>query len=192
MQPSSPVNTSFGGLIIAGSYVPKTTAQLTALITARAEKLLTLELEAAALLAASDQERAEIIREVTTRAAQELKRGTDVLIMTSRGLISSSDPEESLRIGGVVAGALVDCTRGINVRPRYVIAKGGITSADVAVKVLGVRRARVVGQAAPGVPVWRCENEEDSGRWRGVPLVVFPGNVGGEGTLAEVVARWHQ
>lgn len=51
-----------------------------------------------------------------------------------------------------------------------------------------MKRAKVLGQAAKGVPLWRC-NEETS-RHVGVPYVVFPGNVGTDETLAEVVERW--
>lgn len=52
-----------------------------------------------------------------------------------------------------------------------------------------MKRATIVGQAAPGVPLWRCD--ELTSRHRGVPFVVFPGNVGGEGTLSELVEGWH-
>jgi len=66
--------------------------------------------------------------------------------------------------------------------------QGGITSSDAATKGLGMKRAMVVGQAAPGVPLWRCD--EPTSRHTGVPYVVFPGNVGGDDTLAELVQRW--
>ena len=42
---------------------------------------------------------------------------------------------------------------GIRATPAFVVAKGGITSNDVAVKSLGVRRADVLGQVVAGVPV---------------------------------------
>lgn len=48
--------------------------------------------------------------------------------------------------------------------------------------------AMVLGQAAPGVPLWRCD--EESSRYPGVPFVVFPGNVGGDDALAEIVESW--
>jgi uncharacterized protein YgbK (DUF1537 family) len=47
-----------------------------------------------------------------------------------------------------------------------------------------VRRAQVLGQVSPGVPVWRLGPES---RFAGAPYVVFPGNVGDAGTLAEIV-----
>ena len=46
-----------------------------------------------------------------------------------------------------------------NPDPEFLIAKGGITSNDVAVEALGVKRATVLGQVVPGVPVWRCGEE---------------------------------
>ena len=68
--------------------------------------------------------------------------------------------------------------------------QGGITSSDMATKGLRMRCATVVGQAAPGVPLWRCD--EDTSKWSGIPYIVFPGNVGSESTLFEVVDGWRK
>lgn len=108
--------------------------------------------------------------------------------MTSRKLITGGDELSSLAIGGRVAEALVEVLKRVKVRPRVVIAKGGITSSDAATKGLGIKRAMILGQAAPGVPLWRCD--EETARHRGVPFVVFPGNVGGVETLGEIVEGW--
>jgi len=42
----------------------------------------------------------------------------------------------------------------LRMAPACVVAKGGITSSDIATEVLGIVRARVLGQILPGVPVW--------------------------------------
>ena len=47
---------------------------------------------------------------------------------------------------------------------------------------LGARRALVLGPLVDGVALWQVEGERES-----VPYVVFPGNVGGDGALLEVV-----
>jgi len=187
-----------GGLVIAGSYVPKTTAQLAYLRECRGDKLHVIELDVSALLAESESESesspsdasqpSQIITTAITQATQHILSGTDVLLMTSRSLILGSSPLSSLKIGSVVASALVQFLRGIDVSPRYIIAKGGITSSDAATKGLGMKRAMILGQAAPGVPIWGCD--EETSRHRGVPYVVFPGNVGGVETLGELVGRW--
>lgn len=181
---SSPHN---GGLIVAGSYVPKTTAQLEVLRERRGDKLAVIELEVAELIV-SPAEAEAIVAAAAAEASKLISAGRDVLVMTSRTLIKGHDGASSLHIGSKVAQALVQLVKKIQVRPRYLIAKGGITSSDAATKGLKMRRARILGQAAPGVPLWRCD--EETSRHRGVPYVVFPGNVGSESTLAEVVEAW--
>lgn len=176
-----------GGLIVAGSYVPKTTAQLARLRQRRGDRLHVLEMDVEDIINPSNTT-ANIAEMATLEANEYLKRGKDVLIMTSRKLITGGDSISSLHIGSKVAETLVRVVQNINVRPRYIIAKGGITSSDAATKGLRMERAMVVGQAAAGVPLWVC-NEETS-RHKGVPYVVFPGNVGSEDTLADVVELW--
>lgn len=176
-----------GGLLIAGSYVPKTTAQLRCLRESRGDKLVVIELEVAELIASPAAARAAVVK-AAGEASQKLGAGQDVLVMTSRTLIRGGDALSSLEIGSKVAQALVQLVELIEVRPRYLIAKGGITSSDAATKGLKMRRARILGQAAPGVPLWRCD--EETSRHPGVPYVVFPGNVGSDETLAEIVQAW--
>jgi uncharacterized protein YgbK (DUF1537 family) len=70
------------------------------------------------------------------------------------------------------------------VTPAFVVAKGGITSSDVGTKALKAKCALVLGQIAPGVPVWRTGSES---RFPGAPYVIFPGNVGEVNTLRDAV-----
>ncbi|KAF2217862.1 hypothetical protein CERZMDRAFT_30893 [Cercospora zeae-maydis SCOH1-5] len=181
------LDSKVGGLIIAGSYVPKTTAQLEVLVEKSGDKLTTITLDVAKLLK-SEESAAQIVREAQGTAANEIQRGQDVLVMTSRKLVTGADGTESLNIGATVAKALVSFLTGLQSRPRYVIAKGGITSSDMATKGLQMKIATVVGQAAPGVPLWECL--EKTSKWAGIPYVVFPGNVGSNETLFHVVDGW--
>ena len=71
-------------------------------------------------------------------------------------------------------------------RPAWVIAKGGITSHDVAVEGLGIRRAKVLGQLLTGM-VSVLEPLEAAEGAVGIPYVVFAGNVGDTQTLAHVM-----
>lgn len=176
-----------GGLIVAGSYVPKTTTQLESLVTGRAEKLHRIELDVQALLQGADASQQTIL-DAANEAGARILDGDDVLIMTSRKLITGADEVSSLHIGSVVASALVLFLRMLIPRPRYVIAKGGITSSDAATKSLGFRRAKIRGQAASGVPLWQCD--EESSKYPGITYVVFPGNVGEDTSLRDLVAGW--
>ncbi|GKZ21160.1 hypothetical protein AbraIFM66951_008653 [Aspergillus brasiliensis] len=189
-----------GTLIIAGSYVPKTTAQLNYLTTKHGptgtNTLSIIELNVEDIITATTTTNTTtnepsldpIINQTVASVESSLLSGKDALVMTSRKLITGQDELSSLAIGGRVAEALVEVLKRVQVRPKVVIAKGGITSSDAATKGLGIKRAMILGQAAPGVPLWRCD--EETARHRGVPFVVFPGNVGGVETLSEIVEGW--
>ncbi|KAJ5764943.1 hypothetical protein N7520_004502 [Penicillium odoratum] len=147
-----------GGLILAGSYVPKTTAQLKVLVDRRGNtgELAIIEIQVEELIA-SPEKAEETISRIVKETESHLGAGMDTLVMTSRKLILGKDELSSLRIGAAVAEALVSVLQRIEVRPRYIVAKGGITSSDAATKGLKFKRALIVGQAAPGVPLWRCD-----------------------------------
>ena len=166
------------GLIVAGSYVPKTTAQLHHLQQRYGEQLTQVELSVPMLLdpAANPQAIADGIERVTTSLAS----GQDVLLLTSRELARSARGADNLEVGKLVSAALVEIVQSVNVPLRFLIAKGGITSSDLATRALRVRRATVLGQILPGVPVWRLGVES---RRPGLGYVIFPGNVGGEDAL---------
>lgn len=169
-----------GGLIVVGSYVPKTSEQLRLLL---AQRVQAIEVRVAALL--DDVQSGEEIQRVARQADALIAGGRDVVIYTSREWVGGRDAADSLRIGKRVSEALIGIVRELSCRPRYVLAKGGITSSDIATHGLGVRRAMVLGQVLPGVPVWRLGPES---RYPGLLYVVFPGNVGGPTALADVYA----
>jgi len=161
--------------------VSKTSGQIAALL--EQPGVASVEVDVGALLADEGWDR-EIAR-VAEVADQRLRAGQDIAIFTSRRLVTGTDAESSLAIGRRVSAGLVAIVRAITVRPRYLLAKGGITSSDTATRGLDVRRALVLGQILPGVPVWRLGPES---RYPEMVYIVFPGNVGGPGALAEVVA----
>ncbi len=169
-----------GALFVVGSYVPKTTAQVNRLLAETG--IARVEIDAAALLDEAQAGQAVAVAVDALNAA--LQEGRDVVLYTSRGLITGADAAESLAIGRRVSDSLVEIVRSLEVRPRYLVAKGGITSSDIATKALGMRRAFVFGQALPGVPVWQAGPES---RYPGLAYVVFPGNVGGDDALVRIV-----
>lgn len=169
-----------GGLILVGSYVQKSTDQMMA--AAALPGVTSLELSTEALLEADSRED-EILR-VSDRVNQSLSAGSDTLVYTGRRLVTGPDRASSLRVGQLVSSAVVAVVQNISEAPAWVIAKGGITSSDVATEGLHVGRAQVLGQALPGVPIWRTGQES---RWPGLIYVVFPGNVGGPHALADMI-----
>jgi len=171
-----------GGLTLVGSYVPKTTAQLTALLAT--PDLSAIELSVADLL--DETQRGPALASAIGAMNAALSAGRDTVVYTSRQLITSTDAAASLAIGRRVSDALVYLVQHLAVTPRYLIAKGGITSSDTATLGLGVRRALVLGQALPGVSVWKLGPEA---KFPGLGYVVFPGNVGADSALAELIGK---
>jgi uncharacterized protein YgbK (DUF1537 family) len=170
---------SGGALFVVGSYVPKTTAQVDQLLSLPG--IVAAEIRVLSIL--DPAERNVEIARVAGLVDDALQQGQDVVIYTSRQLVADKDAAKSLSIGQQVSSALVAIVRAISQRPRYFVAKGGITSSDLAVKGLDVRRAIVQGQIIPGVPVWQTGPES---RFPGLTYVVFPGNVGGPTAVADV------
>jgi uncharacterized protein YgbK (DUF1537 family) len=167
------------GLVVVGSYVPMSSRQLAHLL--KHGGVGGAELDVNRLLAGGGK--TEIGR-VTAEANRFLAARRDTVVYTSRELRAGATAEENIRIQAGVADALIEIVRGIRAAPRYVLAKGGITSHDIAAKALGVRRAVVDGQILPGVPVWRLG---EGARFPAMGYIVFPGNVGGETSMTDVV-----
>ena len=176
-----------GSLMIVGSYVPNTSEQLKHLLTH--PWVSPIEIRVEALL--SRKSRLMEIELTIQRANQALSLGEDVVIYTSREHVTaqSLNVESDLWIGKQISDSLVNVVRGISERPRYLVAKGGITSSDVATKGLGVKRAIILGQILPGVPVWQLGNKS---RYPGLPYIVFPGNVGDSDALVRIVEALHR
>ncbi|CAM8976158.1 unnamed protein product [Rhodiola kirilowii] len=176
-----------GALVVVGSYVPKTTKQVEELRSQCSQDLKIIEISVVKLAIKTAEEREEEIVRAAGRADSFIRASKDTLIMTSRELITGKTPSESLEINFKVSSALVDIVRRITASPRYILAKGGITSSDIATKALEAKRAMIVGQVLPGVPLWQLGPES---RHPGVPYIVFPGNVGDNDALARVVKSW--
>jgi uncharacterized protein YgbK (DUF1537 family) len=167
------------GLVIVGSYVARTTAQVDVL--AKSGRVTPIEMSVP-LLVADDTHEAEVDR-VSRAAAAAMAQNATVLVFTTRARRSADD---FLAAGRRVMAGLCAMVAGIAERPGYLVAKGGITSIALARTALRCSEALVLGQVLKGVPVWRLG---PGSKWRDVPYVVFPGNVGDESALLKVVER---
>ena len=172
-----------GGLIVVGSHVGVTTRQLNAL-TEQHSAARIVEIDVEKLLG---DNAGEYLDETVDTVVAAL-RGGDVIVHTSRLLIKTSDAAESLRIARTVSAAVVAVVNRTlkTFPPRFVIAKGGITSSDVAAHGLEIRHAIVRGPMLPGiVSLW----EPVDGPAKGIPYIVFAGNVGDDQSLADVTRK---
>jgi len=176
---------STGGLVIVGSHVPRSSQQLVHLL--QHGNVQGIELNVNKIL--SPQERHEEIRRSVEFVENALSQGQDVVVYTSRKLITGRDNEGSLSIGRQISHGLVEIVSSMDVRPRYILAKGGITSSDIATQALGIVRAHILGQILSGVPVWQSGPES---KFPGMSYIVFPGNVGSTDAISEVVQSFRE
>ena len=177
-------NELHGGIIVVGSHTEKTTRQLEAL--KQLSDIRFVELDATKVTVAGGLEK-EVERCLALEEAW-IREGKTVCCYTSRALVTADtgNKEDELRLSVRISDAVQSLVGGLSVIPKFVIAKGGITSSDVGTKALGVKRANVLGQIEPGIPVWQTGAES---KFPGIPYVIFPGNVGEDTTLRYAVEK---
>lgn len=174
-----------GGLIVVGSHVEKTTKQLNYLLDREPEvKAICFHVNCVLNEEELQDEKKKVLQEVESALSQR----KTVVLYTSRQVlrVSQQSDDRNLHLSVEISHALSDVIAQLRIPPKYLIAKGGITSSEIGVQGLKVKKALVLGQIVPGVPVWRTGAES---RFPGLTYVVFPGNVGDTCTLLDVVRK---
>ena len=175
-------NITSGGLIIVGSHVRKTTQQLNELL--KLKEVMPIEFNSNLVF---DKEKFEA--EIENRILdlnQKIARGQTCVIYTRRKRLDLGKgmPERDLALSVQISNGLTKIIKSLSCRPRYIIAKGGITSSEIGTKALNVSKALVLGQALPGIPVWKTDG---SSKYPNMAYIIFPGNVGEVTDLFNIV-----
>lgn len=170
---------SNGGVVVVGSHTQKTTAQLKELL--KLDSVAPIQFDSNKVLEGDDVFYAEVDRCVAEEE-KVIRSGKTAVCFTDRKLLTlENDTKESALTRSVkISDGVQRLVGQLSVTPAFVIAKGGITSSDVGTKALKVRRANVMGQIRPGIPVWQTGEESTFPQ---TPYVIFPGNVGSEEDL---------
>ncbi len=170
-----------GGIVVIGSHTEKTTAQLEALKDM--QELEFLEFNSDLVL---ENRLEEEVKRVTALSKALIEEGKTVVTYTKRKLLTlEKDTKENALMRSVkISESVLKLVSELGTVPEFVIAKGGITSSDIGVKALKVRKAYVLGQIQPGIPVWKTD---ENSRFPGIPYIIFPGNVGESQTLKKIL-----
>ena len=171
-----------GGLIMVGSYTEKSTSQVEEWKTHPMVEAVHIRI--AELIKDNAEYRKEKDRCVE-EAKEIMLKGKTAVCYTTRGDVFDNkeySEQQKRDISLRIRRALIDIVKAIHLRPKFVVAKGGITSSDIGVEALGVAKAFVLGQVQPGVPVWKTDAES---RMPNIPYIIFPGNVGEEHALLD-------
>ena len=172
------------GVVLVGSHVQKTTRQLEYLL--QQPGVTGLEVEVSRLKENLDQASAmvaEILSQVNTIYGQ----AKTAVIYTSRQELTFADTTTRLAFGEAVSNLLMDIVRGLPAHIGFLISKGGITSNDTLSNGLALTSARLLGQVIPGVSVVTTGAEHP--QFPNLPVVLFPGNVGGDDAVAAAYHR---
>ncbi len=122
------------------------------------------------------------------RVLAHLDTRSFAVVMSERDRASEHN---TLNHGERIMAALTTVVRGALPHVSVVVAKGGITSAEVARTGIGATSALVLGQVRAGVSVWQLEDRDG----RDILYVVVPGNVGDPGSPhrdPRYAAPWHR
>ncbi|MCF7978750.1 MAG: four-carbon acid sugar kinase family protein [Chromatiaceae bacterium] len=168
------------GVVLMGSHVGKSTRQLQHLLAETDAVGLEIDLDH---LDETDGPY-PLVADLIASVEAALQQGRGAVLYTSRGERQFATKAERLAFGDRVADLLVRVGQQLPADIGFLISKGGITSNDNLSKALALRTARVLGQVHAGCSVVRCP--EDHPRFPKLPVVIFPGNVGGDETLTEV------
>lgn len=181
-QEKSMATQQSGGVIVVGSHTEKTTAQLKALQGLPGLEFLELDSDLVLKPELFSQE----VNRILQKEEAIIRAGKTAVIYTKRKVLTLPDDtkESALARSVKISDAVQSLVGRLSITPSYVIAKGGITSSDVATKALHVHKATVIGQICPGVPVWRTGRES---KFPQIPYIIFPGNVGNINTLRQAV-----
>src|SRR6056297_269716 len=168
------------GVIVAGSYVKKTERQINHLLDDPEVCGIPVPVEE---IVHRPQEQSRYTQQRIHRALSEKKSALLYLQRSQRPKESGQDTLQGT--GQKITDFFCRCVGELEIEPAFVLAKGGITSHEVLKKGLKVASARVAGQVMPGVPAIQMEPGHP---FAGMYYMIFPGNVGADESLAEVVA----
>jgi uncharacterized protein YgbK (DUF1537 family) len=176
------------GVVIMGSHVKKSTAQLECLL--QAPNIEGIEVDVSLLLEDQPTVREKLLNDILTKINSIHNVGKTPVVYTSRQELQFPDTQVRLAFGVRVSRLLMDIVRGLPSDIGFLISKGGITSNDTLSDGLNLPTARLLGQILAGVSL--VITPPDHPLFPNLPVVLFPGNVGNNDGLATVYQRLSQ
>ena len=175
---------SLRGIVVVGSHIKKSSLQLAQLL--KVADTVPVELSVTKLVSEDYRTELDDKRRLVTAIYES---GKIPVLFTSREVIRSKEnsDKDNLVVSTTISARFSEFVGSLPFTPDFLIAKGGITSSDMATKAVRIRKAMVLGQILPGIPVIQAGCEA---RWPGLVYVIFPGNVGSETALAEALTTF--
>ena len=176
------------GLVMVGSHVPLADQQLGQLLAEPGCRGLELPVRRIARVLEGptpDLLLADLERVWLQQLQDLLDAGTTPVLFTSRGELRFGSEAEGRRFSRELARLMGRLVSSLAIDLGYLISKGGITTQTLLAHGLGLEAVQLEGQLLPGLSLVRAS----TGRFQGLPILTFPGNLGTAGTLMEAWKR---
>ena len=176
------------GLVMVGSHVPLADQQLDQLLVQPETDGLELPVRRIARVLEGptpDLLLADLERVWLAELRSRLRAGSTPVLFSSRGELRFSSASETRRFSGALARLMGRLAAAVAPELGYMISKGGITTQTLLADGLGLDAVQLEGQLLPGLSLVR----PSKGRWQGLPILTFPGNLGSADTLREAWQR---
>ena len=167
LEPAELPPISATGLVLVGSHVPLTDAQLADLLEQPGCCGVEFSLD-------EPQEPSAL----TAQLQQVLSTGITPVLFSSRGERPGYSPARQRELALQMAQVVMALEPPLG----YVIAKGGTTSLTLLQQGLQLQQVRLLGQLLPGLSL--VEPPQLHPRFGRLPVVTFPGNLGDQTTLS--------
>ena len=176
------------GLVMVGSHVPLADQQLELLL--EEPDCHGVELPVRRIARVLEGPTPDLLLADLERVwSQELKTllasGCTPVLFTSRGELRFASEQEGRRFSRETARLMGRLASSVATDLGYLISKGGITTQTLLADGLGLEAVQLEGQLLPGLSLVR----PSAGRFQGLPILTFPGNLGSADTLREAWQR---
>ncbi len=171
------------GLIVVGSYVDLSSKQLSFIL--EDNRCVGIELNVqkfhdTVYMMSSETIESDFAREILELIRYALASGRTPILYTSREEKLFNSSTYRLSFGNRIADFMAFLVDKLSPELGYIISKGGITTHAILEKGLNANKVTLEGQIMPGLSL---VTSSLSNKKTKLPVVTFPGNLGGENSL---------
>ena len=180
--------TPLPGLVMVGSHVPLADEQLERLLAEPGCQGVELPVPRIARVLegpAPDLLMADLERVWLQQLGALFDEGFTPVLFTSRGELRCASEQEGRRLSSALAELMGRLASALAPDLGYLISKGGITTQTLLDRGLALESVQLEGQLLPGLSLVR----PSAGRFKALPILTFPGNLGDPGTLQDAWQR---
>ncbi|AFY40347.1 hypothetical protein Lepto7376_4233 [[Leptolyngbya] sp. PCC 7376] len=174
------------GIIFVGSYVQKTTDQLTELL--QLDDVRGIEIDIYACQNAD--QRKKLVTAITTQLETLFAKNITPVLFTQRTFQTQKTASEQMIFGQNINQCFQEILLLLPPDLGFIISKGGNTTNQLLSRGLALKTVQLLGQILPGCCLVKTSDSHP--KFSNLPIVLFPGNVGDRQGLITTYKRLHK